>query len=318
MGELRRDPLTGRRVLFASGRIARPHDFYSAYKASPPESCPFCPGHEDQTPPETWAIREGEPDTPGWRIRAVPNKYPICEAHELIIETPRHDVDLPDLSPTEVEAIIAAYRSRMEALAEQGRWRYLALFKNHGHGAGASRAHPHAQLMGLEFVPPLVREELRIARRAYRKSGRCIYCETIEHELEFKERVIEADERFFVWSPYAARVPLECWILPRRHQHDFLNISAEDAAALACVLQRALARLTALLKGPLYAYNYYLHTSPLAAGSRKQPEATVHGYHWHLELLPRLGRLAGLEWGTGLYVNSVTPEEAARRLRAAL
>jgi len=312
MIELRRDPLTGRMVVFASGRIGRPHDFSSAYKASPPESCPFCEGHEDQTPPETWALREGEPDGPGWRVRAVPNKYPVCEAHELIIETPLHDADLPDLAPAEVEEIIFAYRSRMEALAAQG-WRYLALFKNHGHGAGASRAHPHAQLMGLRFVPPLVREELRIAQRAYQRSGRCIYCETIARELEDGERVIEADRSFLVWSPYGARVPLECWILPRRHQHDFVNISAEDIKALARALRRTLTRLRKLLSG-LYAYNYYIHTSPLAP----KIEATKLGYHWHLEILPRLGRLAGLEWGTGLYVNSVMPEEAARRLRAAL
>ncbi len=314
MLEVRVDTFTRRRVLIVHGRGARPSDWPAHEPLLSEEDCPFCPGHEKETPAETWALREGPPNSPSWQIRAIPNKYPISDAHELIIETPAHGKDLPALPQDHVQQVISAYKTRLEALAQQGRWRYLALFKNYGRAAGATRAHPHAQLVGFPLIPPLIREELQMAERSYRPRRRCPYCEMIERELALKERVIDVDGYFLVWSPYAARVPFECWVLPRRHAHDFLMISAEELSSLACLLPRTLARLAHALRST--AYNYYLHTAPLPPSGRKKPAPTLeYSYHWHFEILPRLGQLAGLEWGTGFYVNSVPPEEAAQRLR---
>jgi UDPglucose--hexose-1-phosphate uridylyltransferase len=316
--ELRRDPFTGRRVWFVPGRSGRPSDWIPKGDAAPKDAkdCPFCPGHEDQTPPEIWALRDDPHDVTSWRIRVIPNKYPISGAHELILETPKHGADLADLPQTQLAEIITVYRDRMAAHAGEGRWRYLSLFKNHGWPAGASRAHPHAQLVGLPFVPPLVRLELQRARRAYRRRNRCLYCETIEREIRLKDRVIELDERFVVWSPYAARMSLECWLLPRRHAADFLAIESEEILSLARLLGRTLRRLKTLLPPRAYAYNFYVHTLPVSS-ARAHPEQ-AESYHWHIEIVPRLGRLAGLEWGTGLYLNPLFPEEAARMLREAL
>jgi len=318
MVELRIDRLTGRQVLFASGRIARPRDFPKGEReVIPPGDCPFCEGHEDQTPKEIWALREGSPDAPGWQIRVVPNKYPISEDHEVIIETPAHQTDLPDLPPAQAERIIKAYQTRLGALAQKGRWPYLALFKNYGWAAGASRVHPHAQLVGLPSVPPLIERELQIAQDFYLERGRCLYCETLERELELKERVIEADEHFLVWSPQAARVPWECWILPRRHRASFLDLGPKETIALAGALQRTLKRIKRVLSGLDldFAYNYSFHIAPLFPKEGRLPPAVEEGYHWHIEVLPRLGRLAGLEWGTGLYINPLLPEQAAAKLR---
>jgi len=316
MSELRIDRLTGRRVLFVSDRVARPRDFSEGdHKAASQEDCPFCEGHEEETPKEVWALRQGPPDAAGWQIRVVPNRYPISEDHELIIETSAHETDISDLPLAHVEEIIRAYRLRMEALSQKERWSYLALFKNHGSSAGASRAHPHAQLVGLPSVPPLIEKELKIAQEFHHERGRCLYCELIERELELKERVIEADEHLIVWSPEAARVPWECWILPRRHQPDFRVLSAQEAAALASALRQTLRRIRRALSEQSYAYNYYVHTAPLLPSGDARSKGVASSYHWHLEIIPRLGRLAGLEWGTELYVNPLLPEEAARRLR---
>lgn len=315
MPERRDCPFTRRRVLVAEGRRRRPSDWETSSLSPDDRSdCPFCEGHEAQTPPELWALRdrESEPDTPGWQVRVVPNKYPIAEPHELIVETPEHDVDLPDLPPAHVARVISAYQKRLRAVASQSGVRYPALFKNHGRAAGASRAHPHAQLVGLPFVPPLIQEELAIARASHEREGRCLYCATIERELASGGRIIEADEAMLVWSPVAARAAYECWVLPRRHRHDVRELSSGEIAALAEALQRALARLRTVLahtRSP-HAYNYYLHTTP----THTSPESEL-SYHWHVEILPRLGTPAGLEWGTGAYVNPVPPEEAARALR---
>lgn len=314
MAELRTDELTGRRVLFAAGRTQRPSDFVSATPQR--ESCPFCPGQEDQTPKEIWALRKGLPNTSNWQIRVIPNKYPISEIHELIIETPHHDRDLPDLPLAQVKNVIDTYRQRLEARSQNRYCRYLSLFKNYGPEAGATRAHPHAQLVGLPFIPALVQTELRLAHEAHRRQGSCIYCQRISRELKSGERIVERDRHLVVWSPYAARTPFECWILPRAHNHDFCTLSPAQMTSLAHMLRHTLLRLRRVLND--FAYNYYVHTAPLPSRHTASSTTLGRSYHWHLEILPRLSKMAGLEWSTGLYVNAMAPEESARLLRDAL
>jgi len=315
--ELRRDRFTERAVWYIPGRIGRPSDWVplAQPKEDDRKDCPFCPGHEGETPPEVWALRPegGAPNAPGWEIRVIPNKYPIGEAHELIIETPQHNADFPDLPLEHLRRVMEAYRERLAALS-QGGWEYVALFKNHGRGAGATRIHPHSQIVGLPLIPPLLEEELRCAQRFFEREGKCLYCKTLGEELDRGERVVFRNEEFVVWCPFVSRMSFECWIAPLSHAADFRTLSSSQGKALAEALQRALEGLRRVWPSPRpFSYNFYLHTAPSRLSTEIERE-----YHWHFEVLPRLGRLAGLEWGTGLYANPITPEEAARRLREAL
>lgn len=310
MTEVREGRLAPRRVVVAERRGQRPSDWARRDEEKPDQACPFCPGHEADTPPEVWALREDSaPDGPGWQVRVVPNKYPIIAPHELIIETPHHDADLPDLSLAEAERAVYAYRERMAALTRESDVVYPALFKNVGRAAGASRAHLHAQLIGLSFVPPAVEAELGMAARHRASTEGCLYCDTIDAELARDERVIWADDDFLVWSPQAAMAPYECWILPRSHASDFLSVDDPGLRGLADVLTRTLAALYRVFEGR-FAYNGFIHTAPVG-----DPHVEgVQGFHWHLEILPRLGTPAGLEWGAGVFVNAVPPEQAAEEL----
>lgn len=310
MTDVREGRLSPRRVIVAEKRGQRPSDWVRRDEEKTDQDCPFCVGHEPETPPEVWALREEatRANAPGWQVRVVPNKYPIIGPHELIIETPHHDADLPDLSPHEAERVLHAYQERLTVVAGQDGVVCPALFKNVGRAAGASRAHLHSQLIGLPFVPPSIESELAMAATHQATTGNCLYCDTIAEELDRDENVIWADEDFLVWSPQAAMAPYECWILPREHEADFRPIDADRRDALAGLLARTLRALYGIFEGR-FAYNYFLHTAPLSASPLQ-----TDGFHWHLEILPRLGTPAGLEWGSGVYVNAVPPERAAQEL----
>lgn len=311
MTEVRQGRLSPRRVIVSEKRGQRPSDWVRRDDERSDQACPFCPGHEGETPPEIWALRDDSgADGPGWQVRVVPNKYPIIAPHELIIETPHHDADLPDLSLDEAERAVYTYRERMAAVTRERDVVYPALFKNVGRAAGASRAHLHSQLLGLSFVPPAVEAELGMAARHRESTGNCLYCDTIDGELARDERVIWADDDFLVWSPRAAMAPYECWILPRHHTTDFLNIDDPGLRALADVLTRTLGALYGVFEGR-FAYNGFIHTAPAGEPHMEGLES----FHWHWEILPRLGTPAGLEWGSGVFANAVPPERAAGELR---
>ena len=308
MTDVRVGRLAPRRVIVAEKRGQRPSDWVRRDEEKPDQDCPFCVGHEAETPPEVWAMRpDSAPDQPGWQIRVIPNKYPIMAPHELIIETPHHDADLPDLSLSEAESVLQAYRERMRTISYEEGVVYPALFKNVGRAAGASRAHLHSQLLGLAFVPPAVEAERAMAATHRDRTGGCLHCDVIDEEIARGDRVIWADDRYLVWSPQAAMAPYECWILPRTHAASFLDSDDDALNAFAQVLARSLRALYGVFEGP-FAYNYFLHTAPLHGSSE------ADGVHWHLEILPRLGTPAGLEWGSGVFVNAVPPERAAAQL----
>src|SRR5690348_34929 len=293
-------------------------------------NCPFCPGNEAKTPPEILAYgRNGSgKDSPGWSIRVVPNKFPALGiegeldrqgeglfdrmngvgAHEVIIETPEHMSTLATLQERAVEEVLWAYRDRVLDLKNDRRFRYILLFKNHGEAAGASLEHPHSQLIALPIVPKRVREEVDNSRRYYDVKERCIFCDMIRQEMETGVRVILGNEQFIALAPYAPRFPFETWILPRQHSSSFENQSSPVYTSLSKLLREFLARLDSVLNRP--AYNYVIHTSPIGE------EINDH-YHWHMEMMPKLTRVAGFEWGTGFYINPTPPEEAARFLREA-
>ncbi|MEE9523100.1 MAG: galactose-1-phosphate uridylyltransferase [candidate division NC10 bacterium] len=330
MTELRKDPLTSRWVIISTERASRPSDFNSERRRRHAGPCPFCPGNEEETPPEIMAYRNGGglPNTPGWRVRVVANKFPalVTEgdlhrqeegiydrmhgvgAHEIIIETPHHDQTLATMPEQQIEDVLLAYRDRILDLKQNPRLEYVLIFKNHGEAAGASLEHPHSQLIATPIIPKLVREEVDGAKQYYDSTERCVYCDMIRQELTQKRRVITVNDHFVVLAPFASRFPFETWILPRTHDAFFEDARREAYASLARILRETFQRLEQVLSNP--PYNWVIHTSPFREDDR------LH-YHWHLEITPRLIQVAGFEWGTGFYINPTPPEEAAQYLRDA-
>lgn len=337
MSELRQNLATGEWVIVAPVRADKPMDFAAPAarsKALPrEESCPFCPGNEKQSPPETFAIRPGAGPSngPGWGVRVVGNKYPalvpspggaasprrpegspyaVMEAtgcHEVIVEHPRHDLSPASMSGEEVRLILQAYRQRCRELAQDRSNLHITVFRNHGESAGASLRHPHSQLITVGVVPLLVKMRLEEGQRYFEKAGACAYCDILSYERQVKERIVLENEAFTVLVPYAAALPYEMWVIPRRHRASFGEVPEEDLAPWAEALRGALARLARLLGDP--DYNYIVQTAPYAA-------AGAPFYHWHVQIIPRLRlRRAGFEIGSGIGINVVAPEAAARALR---
>lgn len=329
MSELRRDPVIGRWVIIASERAKRPADFQSEAPGPPDTYCPFCEGHEDKTPPEILAYRAAgtAPNGPGWRLRVVPNKFPALQiegnldkrgvglydrmrgigAHEVVIESPRHAVSLTSLNDHEVQDVLWAYRDRLADLKRDIRFTYGMVFKNVGKSAGASLEHSHSQIIVLPTVPRTVADEMRGGRAFYDYRGRCIFCDIISQELEEGGRVVLEGENFLACEPYAARFPFETWVLPKHHMSHYEDVGRLGTEELAHCLRTVLLKLEKALSMP--PYNYIIHTAPFNVGP-------IEHYHWHIEIIPRVTRIAGFEWGTGFYLNPVAPETAAEYLRS--
>ena len=330
MPELRKDPVTGRWVIISTDRHKRPNDFvFERARIIGREHCPFCPGHESLTPPEIMSYRQNgsAPNAPGWDVRVVPNKFPALQvegtldregegmfdrmngigAHEVIIETPNHDRTLASMSEPEIERVLFAYRDRIGDLKKDFRLRYILIFKNHGAAAGATLEHTHSQLIALPIVPDFVREEIDGARRHFAAKERCVYCDIVHQEIREGRRVILENADVVALAPYAPRFAFETWLLPKRHGAQFEEAPRHEYEGLARMIKAVLQRIDRALESP--AYNLILHTSPFS-------EDTSETYHWHLELMPKLTKVAGFEWGTGFYINPTSPEEAARVLRA--
>ena len=328
MSEFRQDPVTGRWVIIASARNARPWHINLVSDQKRTEPCPFCAGHEAMTPPEAWADRDSstQANAPGWRVRVVPNKYPALEdngeeraktdgfyqsmngagVHEVIIESPDHVVNLSALSKEQFVDILCAYSARLRVLKNDRRWRYLLIYKNHGERAGATFEHVHSQLVALPFVPRKAQDEIDGVRKHSDVTRRCIYCDIIQRESEHGERLVSESDRFVALCPFAPRFGYETWILPKKHAANFERSSSADMTALAESLRGLIVKLNGVVENA--PFNFVIHTAP-------NEEPANQYYHWHMEILPQLTRAAGFEWGTGVHMNSVAPEDAARLLR---
>lgn len=336
MSELRRGPTRNHWVIVAPERAERPSGFRPEQGDNASEeagTCPFCPGNEGTTPREIARVEGLE----GWLIRVIPNKHPALEeygelepetiddlyermngvgAHEVIIETPDHKAGLPDLPDEQVKAIIDMHVARLRDLMRNPRFRYVLLFKNHGQRAGATLSHSHSQIIATPIVPAAVCASLEIAHVHYERTGRCLSCDLVRHELRLKDRVLLDEDEFVVLAPYASRFPFELTIYPRQHSHDFTTISENARWALARTLKTVLLRLDRLLEN--VPFNYYLETAPnLTSRADKSSDwaALPCEYHWRIVVMPRLTQVAGFEWGTDWYINPVSPEQAVRRLR---
>ena len=302
-GELRRNPVSGKLSIVAPARATRPG---GAPGAAPrgggaPDGCPFCGGNEQLTPPEVDAVRPGggAADAPGWTVRAFPNKYPALQGrHEVIAHSPRHDVELEDLSDHELLEVLELWRRRVAWHLDDGAAAVTVIY-NRGAAAGASQAHPHAQLLATPMVPPLLLDELAEFDRSRNRYGGCVLCAELDGAGE--RLVHEGDVA--AWVPAALRFSHELWLAPREHQAD---VREAGMRPLARTLRRALAALHAATGGaPL---NFWLHTAP----------RELRGpFHWHLELAPRLSTLAGIELGTDIAVVAADPVADAAALRAA-
>ncbi|MFQ5736162.1 MAG: galactose-1-phosphate uridylyltransferase [Thermodesulfobacteriota bacterium] len=330
MPELRKDPIIGRWVIISTERGKRPSEFESIQPTVKVGFCPFCPGNEGKTPPEVLAYRKGGggPNSKGWHIRVVPNKYPALKvegdlnregdgvydkmngvgAHEVIIESPDHKATLSKISNRQFEEVLWAYRDRIIDLKKDSRLRYILIFKNHGEAAGASLEHSHSQLIALPIIPKRVAEELDGALEYYNFKERCVFCDIIRQEIMQGTRVVAENRDFIAISPYAPKAPFEIWILPKVHESNFENCQKHHYENLSLIFSDVLKRIDKVLNYP--PYNFILHAAPVKDGA-------TQFYHWHFELIPKLTKVAGFEWGSGFYINPTPPEEAAKFLRDA-
>ncbi len=328
MPELRKDPVMRRWVIISAERGKRPADYSVCIPSKKGGFCAFCGGNEHTTPSEIIAFRPdgSKPNTPGWTLRIVPNKFPALwiegglnkvgegiydkmggiGAHEVIIENPDHNLTLSTMPLKAVEDTLWAYHYRISDLKKDPRFKYVLVFKNEGEAAGASLEHTHSQLISLPIVPMRVKEELDNAQHYYNYKERCIFCDIIYQERGNALRVISENESFISLAPFAPRSPFETWILPKTHESNF----APDGkfSMLAEILQRTLKQIDKVLNLP--PYNFMIHTSPF------NNEINDY-YHWHIEILPKLTKVAGFEWGSGIYINPTPPEEAAKFMREA-
>ncbi|MCU0666071.1 MAG: galactose-1-phosphate uridylyltransferase [Candidatus Omnitrophica bacterium] len=330
MPQLRRDPIVGRWVIVETDKPHKPEDYAHEQYIQKPGNCPFCYGNENQTPAEIEAFRypDSQPNSSGWQVRVIPNKFPALQiegdldrrgngiydlsngigAHEVLIETPYHAKDLCDLSQEEIERIIAMYCHRINDLTHDHRFKYIMLFRNYGPAAGASLEHPHTQLVALPMVPKNVMEELSGAKAYYDYRERCVFCDVIRQELEDKQRIILENKHFACFCPFVSRFPFEIWITPKHHKGHFCQMTQEELPEFCAILKDTITKIKKIF--PNLSYNFIVHSSPINGDSE------VESYHWHLEFMPKLTRVAGFEWGTGFYYVATSPETAAQYLKS--
>lgn len=329
MSELRRDPIVGRWVIVDTDHPTKPEEFEHEEHGWRGGVCPFCYGNESLTPPEIEAIRDAstQPNTPGWQVRVVPNKFPALQiegdldrrglgiydmsngvgAHEVLIESPYHHKDIPDLLNQEIENIIRMLCRRAIDLIKDRRFKYIMVFKNYGPAAGASLEHPHTQLIALPMVPKNASEELKGSHSYFEYRERCIFCDMVRQEMQEKERIILENKYFLSFCPFVSRFPFEIMIIPKKHNGYFCHMPPEEIPALATILKDTISKVKNVFANP--AYNFMIHSSPVNG------DGSTDYYHWHIEFIPKLTRVAGFEWGTGFYVVSTPPELAAKYLR---
>jgi UDPglucose--hexose-1-phosphate uridylyltransferase len=323
--ELRIDPLTGNKTIVAAARATRPGGGFHADPAPPldPETDPFAEGHEDRTPPEVYALRPGggPENSPGWRVRVVPNLYPALSpdgdepepsanpelfsakpargAHEVIVNAPDAVTTLGELSVEQVATAMDVWRQRMRTHRDHAA--YVHLIVNERREAGASLPHTHSQLYALDFVPAAVaRERERFGAYATRTAGANLLADLVQEEVRLRERLVAVDDEAVLLAPYGARLPFQLMLAPRRPRARF----EDDGPLGAALLHDALGRLARRLDAP----------PPLNMWVRTAPRDADH-FCWRIDILPRLTHLAGLELGAGVHLNTVAPETVAAELR---
>lgn len=337
MSEVRRDIITDTWVIVETNGEHKPEQG----DCRPPH-CPFCRGNEAMTPAEIFRVADGPSAKPaggdqGWLVRVVPDIQPVLRiegeleragvgihdmvsgvgANEVIIEAPDHETNFAALSGDQVRRILETWQARLVDLYRDKRFRYVLVFKDHGPAAGGSTIeHVHSQVIALPATPRRVKDLLEGARTYYEYKERCIFCDILQDELDAGFRVLLATDRFVVFAPYASRLPYELRVKPRRHCFSFAEATAAELDDLAGVLRRTLGALHRLLDDP--PFNIVLQTAPNLLPATGYWSTIREDSHWFLEIIPRVKRTDGFEWGSGFFINPVAPERAVERLKAAL
>jgi UDPglucose--hexose-1-phosphate uridylyltransferase len=323
MPELRNNPLTGDWVIMALQRSHRPGADISDEKRDD-SSCPFCPGNESITPPEIWAVgrESSKPDSPGWKLRVVPNLYPALSPqqeekkiisgtrhaytakghHDIVVQTPDHYRYIKDMTVGEIRLMLSAFKRRYRELAEAPYVREINIIANVGEEAGASLEHPHSQIFAIPLVSPLMRDELESMERQKRD---CLLCKMVAEAIE-DGRLVAEQPLFSAFTPYASSYPYETWFVPHRHEPYFDHASDEELDGLAELLLLVLRGLAELHDNP--PYNLYLRSAPCDGGDYPY-------YHWRMGMIPRLTTLGGFELNTQVIINVLSPLQAAAELR---
>jgi UDPglucose--hexose-1-phosphate uridylyltransferase len=328
MPQLRKDPVLKQWVIISPERGKRPSDFKKSEEIlDDPATCPFCEGNESLTPAETLAFRTAgtQANSQGWWVRIIPDRSPILSPdgdsdregigmfdamnsigiHEVVIETPSHSVGLQNATLEQVREVIWAYKQRLLEIKKNPRFKHFMIVKNSGKGV-SSFSHSHSHIVATPIIPKRIEEELEGAREYYHYHDRCLFCDIVKQEAKEGSRVVYEDDQFIVFCPFAARFPFEMEVTPKSHQPAFELIENNLVTSLAKALQTALKKMQTLLPGQ--PFNFVLHTSPCS-------DSYKDFYHWHIEIIPKLTKIAGFEWGSGFYINPTPPEDAAKMLR---
>lgn len=331
MSVLRYDQTISDWVIFAPSRAQRPHELRKfAAGALPAEpqidkNCPFCPGNEGLTPREIYRMRAADGNPAQWSVRVIPNKFPAlrieeddkhygdgfryiggCGAHEVIIESPNHNLVLADQPVEQIERVLRTAQSRYLDLLRDSRFQTVVIFKNHGEGAGTSLKHPHWQIIATPVVPRMLRLKYSVSTDYFDVAGSCLYCDKVQEEMRHKKRILTINDRFVALNPFASHVPFETWIFPLQHQPSFGQLEPERFRALAAILKTVLLKLHRGLDNP----DFNLTIDTAARGDDDKPY-----FSWHIRILPRLTTPAGFEMGSGMSINTVLPEDACEFLR---
>ncbi len=334
--EMRKDYLLDRWVVIATKRKRRPTDFVKETEKKRVGVCPFCPDNEHMTPPAVLVYlpfddgikRERDQNAfrhKSWLISCVPNLYPAFTPpeseenyelkegslsaqalghHEILIESPSHEEHPSVARVSQLIHVINAYFDRLKDLSTEPYVKYVSIFRNHGLDAGASLSHPHSQIISTPLIPRVVEEELKASKNFWTENEKCIFCDIMGKEAD-GPRFIWENETFFVFAPWASVHPFEFWIFPKKHQSTLLNIRHKETEALAEALRVCFGGLKSLLNDP--SYNFGFHMAPIGE--------SLNYYHWHLEVYPRLAIWAGFEKSTGIFINVMSPEDAASSMK---
>ncbi len=326
MPELRLNLITKEWVIIATEK-ARPPEFFKrrVSKTALPhfvDSCPFCPGNEAKTPDEIFRISDGDK----WKIRVIPNKFAALNresermrknqglkhivsgfgVHDVIIESPLHNMTTALLPLEHISEIIKTYKRRFKELYSDHRIGHVIMFKNQGEGAGTSLEHPHSQIIGTPITPIQIRDRLEEAMRFFDITGECVICKTLSEEKAEGTRVIFESEHFISFIPYAALSAFHTWIFPKRHAPCFSDITEEENADFALNLKTTLAKFYYGLNNPDFNY---------AIRSNRLKDARSEYFHWYMTIVPRISTAAGFEMGSGMFINNAVPDETAEFLR---
>jgi UDPglucose--hexose-1-phosphate uridylyltransferase len=330
MSEIRQNRLTGEWVIIAPERAKRGGNLGQPVGTAAPVvvpefavDCPFCPGNELLSGADCFRIDD---EKGRWAVRSVANKFsalsptgevPMMDGcgeqgcavngvglHEVVVESPRHDLTLAQFSPAQVERVLKAWEHRFRAFYADSRVRHVILFKNHGAEAGASQQHPHSQIVGIPIMPGQVVDRIERGQRFFAESGQCLTCTIIAQEKQQGARLIAENEDFIAFIPYAALSPYHVWILPKVHAASFPP-PVEALRPLAEILRMVLAKIHGLLGNPPFN---------LVIRSLSPNEKDGFHFHWYISIIARVNRTAGFELGTGMYINPSLPEGQAQKL----